>query len=50
MKQLLLILRRAPATVDNDLDPVLCGIRCSLAESTEEIWIEVGHGRNVIIE
>ena len=49
-KQLFLILRGAPATVDDDLDPVPCGVRCRVAEGTEQTWIEVGHGRTVVVE
>jgi hypothetical protein len=45
-----LVLRGAPTTVDRDLDSVPCGSLCSLAERTEEIWIEVGHRRRVAIE
>ena len=50
MKQVSLVRRGAPATVDNELDPVPCGIRCSAAEGIEQIWIEVGHGRDFVIE
>ena len=50
MKQAPLVRRGAPATVDNDSDPIPCGIRGRVAERLEQIWIEVGHGRNVIIE
>ena len=50
MKQAPLVRRGAPATVDNDRDPIPCGIRGRVAERIEQIWIEIGHGRNVIIE
>jgi hypothetical protein len=47
---LLLVLRRAPATVDEELDAVVCGICCSLAQCAEESWVEVGYARNLVIE
>jgi hypothetical protein len=47
---LFLVLRGTPATIDVELDPVVRGIRCGLAEGTEESWIKVGHGRNFVIE
>ena len=50
MEQSLLVLRGTPATVDEELDPVVCGIRCRLAQGTEESWIEVGYTRNLVIE
>jgi hypothetical protein len=49
-KQLILVRRGTSAAVDGELDPVVCGIRCSLAEGIEESEIEVGHGRNVVVE
>ena len=39
-----------PATRDVELDAVACGIRCGLAQGTEESWIEVGYTRNLVIE
>jgi hypothetical protein len=45
-----LVLRGTPAAVDLELDPVACGIGRSLADGTEEIWIEVGHARKLVIE
>ena len=45
-----LVLRGTPATIDEELDPVARSIRCSLAQGTEESWIKVGHGRNLVIE
>ena len=47
---MLLVLRGTPAAVDEELDPVVCGISCSLAQGTEESWIEVGYTRNLVIE
>ena len=35
---------------DLELDPVLRGISCSLAQSTEKSGIKVGHTRNLVIE
>jgi hypothetical protein len=50
MEELLLVFRRTPAAVDVELDPGASGISCSLAQGTEESWIEVGHTRNLVIE
>ena len=50
MEELLLVLRGTPAAIDEELDPVARGIRCGLAEGTEERWIKVGHGRKFVIE
>ncbi len=49
-KKLILVLRGAPATVDEELDPVVRGIGCSVAQGTEESWIEVGYTRNLFVE
>ena len=45
-----LVLRGTPAAIDEELDPVVCGISCSLAQGTEESWIKVGYTRNLVIE
>jgi hypothetical protein len=45
-----LVLRGTPATLDEELDPVDRGIRCSLAQGTEESWIKVGYTRNLVIK
>ena len=50
MQELFLVRRGTPAAVDVELDPVACGISCSLAQGTEESWIEVGYTRNLVIE
>jgi hypothetical protein len=47
---LFLVLRGTPAAVDEELDAVVCGIPCGLAEGTEESWIKVGNGRMCVIE
>jgi hypothetical protein len=47
---LFLVLRGTPATIDEELDPVVRGISCSLAQGTEESWIEVCYTRNLVIE
>jgi hypothetical protein len=47
---LLLVLRRTPATVDEELDAVVCGISCSSAQGAEQIRVEVGYTRNLLIE
>ncbi len=50
MEESLLVLRRTPAAVDDELDPLVCGMGCSLAQGTEESWIEVGYTRNLVIK
>ena len=45
-----LVLRGTPATIDEELDPVVRGIGCSLAQGTEQIGVEVGYTRNLVIE
>ena len=37
-----------PATIDVELDPVVGGISCSLAQGTEQIRVEVGYTRNLV--
>ena len=49
-KKLILVLPGTPATVDEELDPVVRGISCSLAQGTEEIRVEVGYTRNLVIK
>ena len=49
-KKLILVLRGTPATIDEELDPVARGTRCSLAQRTEQIGVEVGYTRNLAIE
>ncbi len=49
-EQSFLVLRRAPATVDEELDPVVCGIRCGPAQGTEESRVESGDTRNLVVE
>ena len=49
-EQLFLVLRGTPAAIDEELDPLVCGISCSLAQGTEESWIKVGDTRNLAIE
>ena len=50
MEELFLVLRGTPATRDDELDPVVRGIRCGLAQGTEESWIEFGYTRNLVIK
>ena len=45
-----LVLRRAPAAVDEELDPVVRGMDRSLAQGSEQIGVEVGHARNRVVE
>ena len=47
-KKLILVLRGTPATIDEELDPVVRGISCSLAQGTEQIGVEVGYTRNLV--
>jgi hypothetical protein len=49
-KKLILVLRGTPATIDNELDPVVRGISRSLAQGTEQIGVEVGYTRNLVIK
>jgi hypothetical protein len=49
-KKLILVLRGTPATIDVELDPVVRGISCSLAQGTEQIRVEVGYTRNLVIK
>jgi hypothetical protein len=49
-KKLILVLRGTPATIDEELDPVVRGISCSLAQGTEESWIKLGYTRNLVIK
>ena len=50
MEELLLVLRRTPATIDDELNPVVRSISCSLAQGAEEGWIELGYTWNLVIE
>ncbi|HEX6659225.1 MAG TPA: hypothetical protein VF065_14145 [Ilumatobacter sp.] len=47
---MILVLRGPPAARDIELDPVACGAGCGLAEGTEQLGVEVCHGRNLVIE
>ena len=49
-KKLFLVLGGTPATVDEELDPASRGIGCSLAQGAEQIGVEVGYGRNLVVE
>ena len=50
MEELFLVLRGTPAAIEEELDPAGRGISCSLAQCTEQISVEVGDTRNVVIE
>jgi hypothetical protein len=50
MEELFLVLRGTPTAIDEELDPVVRGIRCSLAQGTEQIRVEVGYTRNLVIK
>ncbi len=47
-QKLILVLRGTPATIDEELDPVVRGVSCSLAQGTEQIGVEVGYPRNLV--
>ena len=49
-KKLILVLRGTPAAIDVELDPVACGSSCPLAQGTEQIRVEFGYTRNLVIE
>src|SRR5215211_967372 len=44
------LLRGTPAAIDEELDAVVRGISCSLAQGAEKSWIKVGYTRNLVIE
>jgi len=50
MEELLLVLRGTPAAIDEERDAVTGGISCSLAQGTEERWVQVGDTRDRVIE
>jgi hypothetical protein len=50
MEELFLVLRGTPPAIDVELDPVVCGISCGLAQGTEQIRVEVGYTRNLVIK
>ena len=47
---MLLVRRGTPAAVDDELDPVVRGIRRGLAQGAEESRIELGDTRNLVVE
>ena len=49
-KQVILVLRGTPATIHEELDPVVRGISRSSAEGIEQIGVEVGYTRNLAIK
>ena len=49
-KKLILVVRGTPATIDEELDPVVRGISRSLAQGTEESWVKVGHTGKLVIK
>jgi hypothetical protein len=46
----LLVGRGTPAAVDDELDPVVRGIGRGFAQGSEQIGVEVGYTRNVVVE
>jgi hypothetical protein len=49
-KKLILVLRGTPATVDEELDPVVSGIRRRFAQGLEQIGVEVGYAGILVIK
>jgi hypothetical protein len=49
-EELFLVLRGTPTAIDDELEPVVRGSRCSLAQGAEESWIKVGYTRNLVVE
>ena len=49
-KKLILVLRGTPATIDEELDPVVRGIGCSLTQGTEQVGVEVAHTWDLVVE
>ena len=47
---MLLVRRGTPAAVDVELDVVVCGSSCRLAQGTEQIRVELGYTRNLVVE
>jgi hypothetical protein len=45
-----LVRRGTPATIDEELDPVVRGMGCGSAQGSEKSWIKVGYTRNAVIE
>ena len=45
-----LVLPGTPAAIDVELDPVVRGISRSLAQRTEQIRVQLGYTRNLVIE
>ena len=50
MEQSRLVLPRAPATIDEELDPVAPGVGCSAAQCAEKSRIEVRYPRDLVGE
>jgi hypothetical protein len=50
LEKSLLVLRRTPTAIDEELDPVVRGMSCGLAQSLEESCVEVGYTRDRPIE
>ena len=50
MEQVLLVLRRTPAAVDDEPDALVCGSRCSPAQGMEERRMEVADTGNLVVE
>ncbi len=49
-KKLILVFRGTPATIDEELDAVVGGIGCGLAQGTEQFGVEVGYARNLVVK
>src|SRR4051794_6726159 len=49
-QKLVLVLRGTPAAVDVERDSVVRGVRRGPAQGRAQVWIEVRHGRNRVVE
>ncbi|SRR5688572_16276049 len=50
MKQLFLVCTGTPATLEEELDAFAGGIRCTLAQGTEQLGVEVGYARRIVVK
>ena len=50
LKELGLIGRRTPSAVDLEFDALGCGVNGRAVNGTEEVAVDVGHTREVVIE
>jgi len=50
MEEAFLVVRRTPAAIDDELDPVARSIRCGPAQGIEEIRIQIGDTRYRVVK